>query len=107
MSIDCGQRADHSFEHLIAELPFAARGIGALPGLAKSALHLPDGRNRDEQSGQQGDHIPNTNRSRGRPLRRGVALKDPILLACCLANDFIEFRVHVAELGKTFLRESI
>src|SRR2546423_1954208 len=107
LSIDRGQRADHPFEHLIAELAFATRGIGALSGLAKSALHLPDSRSSDEQPGQQSNDIPSANRSRGRSLRGGVTFKDPILLYCCIANDFIEFRVHVAEFGKAFLRESI
>ena len=40
-------------------------------------------------------------------LRRGVAIKYMILLYCCIANDFIEFRVHVAEFGKAFLRKTI
>ena len=103
MSIDRGQRADHSFEHLVAELAFATRGIGALPGLAKPALHLPDGRDGDQQPGQQSNHIPSTNRSGCRSLRCGVAIKDMILLDCCLANDFIEFRIHVSKLSKAFL----
>src|SRR2546423_7485816 len=103
LSIDRGQRADHPFEHLIAELAFATRGIGALSGLAKSALHLPDSRRSDEQPGQQSDHIPSANRSRCRFLRRGVAIKYMLLLDSRFVNDFIELPVHIAELGKAFL----
>ncbi len=106
-SINCRDRADHAFQHLIAELALPARGFGAPPGLMKAPLHLPDGGHGHCQTCEQREQIPDPNRSRGRLLHLFGAGKDLFLLDRRILDFLIQFDVDVTELCKTLSRVSL
>ena len=79
VAIDGGDGADHSFQHLGAEPSFAPRGLGAVPGLTKAPLHLPNGRHGNQQTGQHRKQIPGPDRT-GRGLFPRLAQIENLLL---------------------------
>src|SRR5207237_10026117 len=55
MRIERSDGADHAFEHLRAELPFAPCRFEAGAQLPEAALQLPDGERRDDERKRGGD----------------------------------------------------
>src|ERR1700730_13287668 len=94
LAIDRRDCADHAFEHLRAELSFAARRFGALPRLPKSTLDLPDCFNRDHQTKQDGYQGPGSNRAGCGSLHRFAAVKDLLLLDRRVMDDVVQLGIH-------------
>src|ERR1043166_345971 len=67
-TINRGNRANHSFEHLVAEFALASRGFSTQLGLPEAALYFPNRENSNRESHDQRDDVPKSNRSRCRHL---------------------------------------
>src|SRR5437763_8598215 len=97
VAIDCGNRADHAFEYLVAELALAASGFGALSGLGKSPLHLPNRGGRDQERDQQSDDVPDAYRARRCLLHPVSLVENAPLLRSRIFDELIQFSINIAE----------
>src|ERR1051325_209637 len=61
--VDGDDGADHAFEHLRTETPFALRFAHALAQLTETTLHFPDRSQRDDDADQDGDRAPQSDRA--------------------------------------------
>src|SRR5262249_39144385 len=60
--IDCDHRAHHALEHLIAEAAFPPYLVGSFTQLTKASLHFPNCSYGNNETNQEGDNAPKTNR---------------------------------------------
>src|SRR2546423_637791 len=87
--IDRRDGAYHSFEHLIAELTFAAGNLGAFARLTVPPLRFPDSSGGHEQTSKDSNRGPDFNGTRRRICHGLTLLQDLLLLVAAAANQLV------------------
>src|SRR5205085_486337 len=97
MRIERSDGADHAFEHLRAELPFAPCRFEAGAQLPEAALQLPDGERRDDERKRGGDEGQPRDPRRRRLFHVDALPAQVLLLAPHLFEKAVELQGQIAE----------